>query len=43
VKPFVTDDQLAQHLRAVEAKLRAHGLQALADDVAELAWILEGG
>lgn len=31
--PYQTDDELARRLRAVEAALRDHGLDALADEL----------
>lgn len=38
---FATDDQIAGRLRAVERELRARGLSVLADELADVARILD--
>jgi hypothetical protein len=39
--PFLTDDEIAERLRAVEAKLRELGLLDLAAEAADIARILD--
>lgn len=41
MKPFLTDEMIAERLRAIEAKLRAQGLPELAAEAAALAESLE--
>ena len=41
MKPFLTDESIAERLRAIEARLRAADFPNLAEEVASLAWGLE--
>jgi len=41
MREFVTDDEIARRLRALEAELRRRGLPSLAGEAANLAEILE--
>jgi len=41
MREFLTDDEIARRLRALEAELRRRGLPTLAADAANLAAILE--